>query len=310
MFEGRVLGRPDEEIVDQGAAFDISTLFTRRRMLGVIGAGLGSVVLAACGSSSSTATPASATGNDSTVAGEIPEETNGPYPADGTGSLNVLKDSGIVRSDITSSLDGGAAVKGVPLTLTFNLVNMTKGDSAFKGAALYAWQCNALGQYSMYTSGVTGETFLRGIQVADSDGNLTFKTIVPGCYTGRWPHIHFEVYPDLDSATDVSKMIATSQLAFPADMLHKIYELDEYSGSTRNLAGVGTKISDDLIFGAGDWHLQVPTVKGSVTSGYTATLTAKIDTKTKPVLSGSGSGPGGAPPSGAGAPPSGAGAGV
>lgn len=299
-FEGRPLPRPEEELVDQGAAFDITTLVTRRRMLGLIGAGFGTAVLAACGSDSGSAASSATSGGDTTSDGEIPEETNGPYPADGTNDVNVLDDSGIVRSDITSSLDGGTTVVGVPLTLTFNLVDMASGDAPFEGAALYAWQCDAGGKYSMYSSGVENETYLRGIQVADTDGNLTFRTIVPGCYTGRWPHIHFEVYPDVDSATQVTNAIATSQLAFPADMLADVYALEEYAGSTENLAGVGTQISDDDIFGEGDWSLQVPTVSGDVSGGYTASLTVNIDTTTTPTRGGTGSGggPGGGGPSG------------
>ncbi|MEZ5092992.1 intradiol ring-cleavage dioxygenase [Nocardioides sp.] len=304
-FEGRLLPRPDDEVVDQGAGFDVATVFSRRRMLGLFGAGLGVAALAACGADSSTSSGSSSTAASgstaTTSAGEIPDETNGPYPADGSNGLNVLEQSGLVRSDITSSIDGGTTVDGVPLTFTFNVVDMAGGNVPFTGAALYAWHCDAQGRYSMYTSGVEDETFLRGIQVADDSGNLTFQTIVPGCYQGRWPHIHFEVYPDLDSATDVSNAIATSQLAFPPEMLAKVYALDTYAGSTENLAGVGTQISDDHIFGDGDWQLEVPTIKGSVDAGYTATLTVNIDTTTTPSVT-SGGGPGGGGPGGDGGP--------
>ena len=34
---------------------------------------------------------------------------------------------------------------------------------------------------------------LLGVQVTDANGRVTFTLIVPGCYPGRWPHIHFEV---------------------------------------------------------------------------------------------------------------------
>lgn len=295
-YQGRLLARPDDEVVDQGAGFDVATLFTRRRMLGLVGLSVGAVTLAACGADGSSASSTSSTSgsgaSSGTSAGEIPEETNGPYPADGTNDVTVLDRSGIVRRDITTSIGGGAAVEGVPLTMRFRLVDMAGGDVPFEGAALYAWHCNAQGEYSMYSEGVEDETWLRGIQVADADGALSFETIVPGCYSGRWPHIHFEVYPDLDSATDVSEVIATSQLAFPADMLADVYALDAYSGSTQNLAGVGTKIADDNLFGEGDWTLQVPTITGDAESGYTATLEVKVDTATEPSAGGMGGGPG------------------
>ncbi|WUT71664.1 intradiol ring-cleavage dioxygenase [Streptomyces sp. NBC_00670] len=308
-YEGRPLARPNEDVVDQGAGFDVRTLLTRRRWLGLVGAGVSSVALAACsaGEAMTTRVASSASGSagSGTSDGEIPEETNGPYPADGTNDVNILERSGIVRSDITSSLDGGTTVEGVPLTLTFTVTDMANDDAAFEGVAVYVWQCDAQGLYSMYSEGVENETYLRGVQIADAEGRVTFKTIVPGCYTGRWPHLHFEVYPDADSATDVTNALATSQLALPADMLAEVYALDGYSGSTKNLEGVGTKISDDDIFAEGDWKLQTPTVSGDVDSGYTAKLTVAVDTTTEPTRGGDGGGqpPNGTPPNGT--PPSG-----
>lgn len=294
-YEGRPLDRPDDEVVDQGAAFDARTLIGRRRVLSLFGIGASTVVLAACSSNSSgpSATSTAAASGSAGTEGEIPEETNGPYPADGTNDVNVLERSGIVRSDITTSLDGGTAVEGVPLTLTLTVTDMASGDIPFEGAAVYVWQCDAQGRYSMYSQGVEEETYLRGVQFADADGVVTFKTIVPGCYTGRWPHIHFEVYPDADSATDVANVVATSQLAFPADMLGKVYALDGYSGSSDNMAGVGTRVSDDDIFGEGDWKLQAPTVSGEAGSGYVAKLDVGVDTDTEPTRGGAGQPPGG-----------------
>jgi protocatechuate 3,4-dioxygenase beta subunit len=319
-YEGRLLARPEDEVVDQGAAFDARTLVSRRGVLSLVGLGAGAVVLAACTSTSSngsgstvaTTTPTvdptedtlSGATTTGTTEGEIPEETNGPYPADGTNGVNVLEESGIVRSDVTTSLDTGTAVDGVPLTMTFTIQDMANGSIPFEGAALYMWQCDAAGLYSMYSEGAEDETYLRGVQVADADGNVTFQTIVPGCYAGRWTHIHFEVYPDVDSAISVENVIATSQLAFPPEMLADVYALDAYAGSTENLAGVGTQISDDGIFGDGDWSLQVPTVSGDVETGYIASLTVGVDTTTEPSAGGGmgNGGPGGGAPGGDGGP--------
>lgn len=307
-YEGRLLARPDDELVDQGAGFDAETLVTRRRLLGLVGAGVGAIALAACypGSSSSSGagsvSGSTTTSTSGSLIAEIPEETNGPYPADGTNGVNVLQESGIVRSDLTSSLDGGTTVEGVPFELTFVVTDMANGNAPFVGAAVYAWQCDAQGLYSMYSRGAEDETYLRGIQIADANGELTFKTIVPGCYTGRWTHIHFEVYSDEQSATEVANVIATSQLAFPPDMLTDIYALDAYAGSAENLAGVGTAISDDGIFAEGDWNLQVPTITGDVNSGYVGKLAVGVDTTTEAT-----SGGGGMPPGGGGMPPGGGG---
>ncbi|WP_406034095.1 intradiol ring-cleavage dioxygenase [Nocardioides sp. NBC_00163] len=301
-YEGRLLARPEEEVVDQGAGFDISTLLTRRRVLGLVGVGVGAAALAACGASSSgssssgsssTSTGGSAANTSTTADGEIPQETNGPYPADGTNGTNVLTESGIVRSDITSSLDGGTTVDGVPLTFTFTVTDMANDNVPFEGVAVYLWQCDAQGLYSMYSEGVEDETYLRGVQVADAKGQVTFKTIVPGCYTGRWTHMHFEVYPDADSATTGDNAIATSQVAFPEKMLNKVYELDTYAGSADNLTQV--TLENDNVFSDG-YDLEMGKFSGSPSAGYKGSLSVAVDTTTE--ASTGGAPGGGAPPEG------------
>ena len=292
-YEGRLLDRPAEDVVDQGAGFDITTLVTRRRVLGIVGAGAGAgaLALAACSTGTASTTTTAAATAPVTPAGEIPEETNGPYPADGTNGINVLEESGIVRRDITSSLDGGTTADGVPLSLTFTVTDTANGGVPFDGVAVYAWQCDAQGRYSMYSEGVEDQTYLRGIQIADADGTATFETIVPGCYTGRWTHLHFEIYPDADSATDAVHAIATSQVAFPQDMLDAVYELDTYPESARNLAQVGS-LDNDNVFGDG-YDLQMGTFTGDTATGYVGTLTVAVDTTTEPALGAGGGAPGG-----------------
>ena len=55
----------------------------------------------------------------------------------------------------------------------------------------------------MYSSGIEDENYLRGIAKTDGEGTAWFKTIFPAGYSGRWPHIHFEVY------ASVAKAVAT-----------------------------------------------------------------------------------------------------
>ncbi len=304
-YEGRLLDRVDDEVVDQGVAFDLRTLVSRRSVLGLIGLGAGSVVLAACtsaggssgagASSSATATPgASATGGAGTLpAGEIPDETAGPYPGDGSNGADVLERSGIVRSDIRSSLDGGTTAAGVPITLSMTVLDMAAGDVPFTDVAVYVWHCDAAGGYSMYSDGITDETYLRGVQVADRTGTVTFSSVFPACYSGRWPHVHFEVYPDVGSITDSTKAIATSQLALPEDVCRTVYALSKYDGSTANLDRVS--LASDNVFSDDSGALQLPTVTGDATSGYALALTVRIDTGTTPTAGsapGGGAGPG------------------
>ena len=294
-FEGRLLDRADEEIVDQGAAFDIRTVMSRRGVLGLAGLGLGAVVFAACtpaassGTGSTTtpsATPSasaapSATG---TVSAEIPDETAGPYPGDGSNGPDVLTDSGIVRSDIRSSIDGGATADGVPLTFSLQIIDMANGGIPFAGAAVYAWHCTAQGEYSMYSDGLEDVTYLRGVQVADAEGRVSFTSIFPGCYSGRWPHIHFEVFPDLASITDASNAISTSQLALPEAVCATVYAESGYEGSTRNLNGI--TLASDNVFGEDSGELQLATVTGAIANGYIATLVVGVDTTTVPTAGG------------------------
>ncbi|MFT3797793.1 intradiol ring-cleavage dioxygenase [Microbacterium sp.] len=294
-YEGRTLPRPDEEVVDQGAAFDLGTLLSRRRILGLVGIGAGTAALAACSAVSNAASTATATAtatstptptptatatSETLPAGEIPDETAGPYPGDGSNGPDVLEQSGIVRSDIRTNVDGGTAVDGVPLEFTLRITDMANGDVPFEGVAVYAWHCTAQGEYSMYSTGLENDTFLRGVQVADADGQVTFTSIVPGCYSGRWPHIHFEVYPSVSDITDSGNAIATSQIAFPESVLTEVYQQAAYSGSAGNLSQI--TLATDNVFGNDGGVLQLATVTGSVAAGYQATLVARVDTATAP----------------------------
>ncbi|WP_091035781.1 intradiol ring-cleavage dioxygenase [Microbacterium oxydans] len=306
-YEGRLLDRVDEEVVDQGAAFDIRTLMSRRGVLGLAGVGLGAVVLAACapaasGGASSTPTPTTSSGADAGSASvtEIPDETAGPYPGDGSNGPDVLEDSGIVRQDIRSSIDGAATADGVPLTFELQILDLANGGVPFSGVAVYAWHCTAQGEYSMYSSGLEDVTYLRGVQVADADGKVSFTSIFPGCYSGRWPHIHFEIYPGVASITDSTTAIATSQLALPQDACAAVYAEAAYDGSARNLSQI--TLASDNVFGEDSGALQVATVSGSVSGGYAATLMVGVDTTTAPTA---GAAPGGGEggPGGGGQPP-------
>ena len=297
-YEGRRLPRPDEELVDQGLAFDVGTLMSRRRILGVLGLGAVGVGLAACGagSSSSPASSSSSVGTATAAAGEIPDETAGPYPGDGSNGPDVLEQSGIVRSDIRSSFgDSTGTAEGVPMTLELTVTDLANGGAPFEGVAVYVWHCTREGGYSMYSSGVEDQNFLRGVQVADSSGLVRFTSIFPACYDGRWPHIHFEVYPDQASIADATKAIATSQVALSKATCEQVYAENGYEASVANLAKVS--LSTDNVFGDDGGVSQLGRVTGDVSTGVTVALAAAVDTRTTPSGGGApGRGPGGGPP--------------
>ena len=299
-YQGRLLPRPDEEVVDQGLDFDVRTLLSRRRMLKAFGLGAGMFALAACGVDASSSSDASATG--ATGVTEIPDETAGPYPGDGSNGPDVLEESGIVRSDIRSSFGTSTTTaEGVPLEFELTILDLAKDNAPFVGVAVYVWHCDRAGKYSMYSQDVEDENYLRGVQVTDADGKVRFTSIVPACYSGRWPHIHFEVYPDEASITDSANAIATSQLAFPKDVVDLVYATEGYEDSVANLAQVS--LESDNVFGDDGAAHQLATVTGDVSKGFVATLTAPVDMTTEPTGGGAPGGggqgaPGGNPPSG------------
>ncbi|HST48376.1 intradiol ring-cleavage dioxygenase [Jatrophihabitans sp.] len=293
--------QPASEIEDhdRGLEFDLQTL-SRRGALAFLGTGL--LAVAGCSSaakvtsagsgtatssaattatsptaaaSSASASSASSTGTAAESYTEIPEETSGPYPGDGSNGPNVLTQSGIVRSDIRSSFGTSTTTaKGVPLTVTLTLRDSANGYQAIKGAAVYLWHCNIDGEYSLYGQNVSGENYLRGVQESDADGQVTFTTIFPAAYSGRWPHIHFEVYSSLANATAAGKIVATSQLALPAEACAKVYATSGYSQSVANLAR--TSLTSDMVFGDDGGIHQLASMSGSVSAGYTAALTVGV----------------------------------
>ncbi len=263
---------------DRGLEFDLATLRNRRRVLGLFG-GAGLAVLAGCSPTPTSTAPAATTtpGSTSTSAAgtpgadveEIPQETGGPFPGDGSNGPNVLTESGIVRGDIRSSFGSASGVAdGVPLTIKLSVLDAGT-DSAMAGAAVYLWHCDMQGRYSLYSQGVTNENYLRGVQEADATGTLTFTSIFPAAYSGRWPHIHFEVYPTLAEATKAGNKIKTSQLALPEDVCDTVYATKGYETSVRNMAR--TSLANDNVFSDG-YDRQLATVTGDVSAGFVAAL--------------------------------------
>jgi protocatechuate 3,4-dioxygenase beta subunit len=185
----------------------------------------------------------------------------------------VLTQSGIVRSDITSSFGSSTTkAEGVPLGITMT-INDFANKSPMAGGAVYVWHCDQEGRYSLYSQGVTDENYLRGVQETDDRGQVRFTTIFPSCYSGRWPHIHFEVYPSLAKATSSASKIATSQMALPEATAKAVYATNGYQQSVSNLSRVS--LASDNVFSDG-YDLQMPTVTGDPSSGYRLTLRCAV----------------------------------
>jgi protocatechuate 3,4-dioxygenase beta subunit len=270
----------DDEF-ERGLAHDLTTLASRRRVLGLFGGAAAAVALAACGSSGSEGSSTTTAAGASTTAGAsgtgssssaIPEETAGPYPGDGSNGPDVLSEADVVRQDITTSFAGlSGTAEGEPLTIELALTD-TSGQ-ALSGLAVYAWHCTAEGGYSLYSSGLEDQNFLRGVQETGSDGVASFTSVFPGCYDGRWPHIHFEVYSSLDDIVSGSP-IATSQIALPEATCAEVYASDDrYSASVSNLTRVS--LESDMVF-ADSYEQELGTITGAVGDGLTVRLAVPV----------------------------------
>ncbi|MFN8026285.1 MAG: 3,4-dioxygenase subunit beta [Acidimicrobiia bacterium] len=252
---------------------DGSSAANASKSSGTSGSGSSGTTSTTAGATTTTAGGATTSSTDNTV---IPEETAGPYPGDGSNGPDVLSESGVVRTDITSSFGSSTTkVDGVPAKIRYELVNANNGQP-LQNAAVYTWHCDGQGRYSMYSNGVTNENFLRGVQSSGSDGVVAFDSIFPGCYSGRWPHVHFEVYPSTSSATSASGRIATSQIAIPREVCESVYSnfSGQYPGSSSNLSQLS--LDTDMVFRDDGAVHELATVGGDANSGYTLTLRVPV----------------------------------
>jgi protocatechuate 3,4-dioxygenase beta subunit len=287
---------------DRGLEFDLSTIMSRRSLGMFFGAGGAAAALAACtpggspGTATSSAAPGTAAASGAPAAGgtaagaspsptltraiaecgvEIPKETAGPFPADGSNGPNLLEASGVVRRDIASSFGTGTArAEGVPLAFTLTLLDNANGCVPLAGAAVYAWHCDRDGRYSMYDPELSSENYLRGVQEADANGQATFTSIFPGAYPGRWPHIHFEVFESMRNATAAGQVLAVSQIALTKAACDDVYSTPGYGASRRAMGR--TSLQQDSVFRNDGGIYQLATMAGSAAAGYTAGLNVTI----------------------------------
>ncbi len=291
---------------DQGLSHDLAMIerlkIGRRRALSWLGSAGGTALLAGCGgesgsSASSTTISTTATPTPSSTATPTPTstsssssctvpatETNGPYPADGTNTApgltsNALTYSGVTRSDIRSSFAGSSTTvaAGIVVDITLTLVDANNGCTPLVGYAVYVWHCDKDGKYSLYD--LPNESYLRGVQVTDANGQVKFKTIFPGCYSGRYPHIHFEVFSSAANATGGRYARLISQFAMPATQCAQVYATSAYASSLTNYNRV--TIATDNVFSdntTAQMTVMTLVMSGDVSAGYTATSTIGIAT--------------------------------
>jgi protocatechuate 3,4-dioxygenase beta subunit len=142
-----------------------------------------------------------------------PEQIEGPF----------YLDQGRIRENISEGKPGA------PLRLVLSVLEASASCAPIPKVAVDVWQCDALGIYSGYEGAaiaprhvepVDGKTFLRGTQLADAAGAVRFRTIYPGWYQGRTPHVHVKLR--------VGEKVATTQLYFPDEVTNAVYARAPY----------------------------------------------------------------------------------
>ena len=190
-----------------------------------------------------------------------PSETEGPY----------YFNANLVREDIRTDVDTGEFHDGLPLRMTFIVVN--QNCVPIPNVLVDIWHADKDGVYSGYVQpggNTVGEDFMRGVQSTDGSGQCSFITSYPGWYPGRATHIHFKVR--LSSTTYV-----TSQFAFLNEVNDSVYETPLYSGRGAN----PTTNGDDNIFGSDEpLHQIMDCVPNEETGGYDGTFTIGVDAPT------------------------------
>jgi protocatechuate 3,4-dioxygenase beta subunit len=213
----------------------------------------------------STSTSTTTTTSTSGTCVVAPTETEGPYPYPSGEANNPLE-----RSDITEGTQ-----TGVPLSLTFIVVDAGNNCNVVTDARVDIWHCNKDGYYSGYanqnsglgTESYVGQTWLRGYQLTDSSGLAKFTTIYPGWYSGRATHIHIEVY-----VNNVLKK--TTQFAFPESINNTVYASSLYA--THGTNPITNEADSILGNSATDLANETFSLTGSVSEGYTGSHTVGI----------------------------------
>jgi protocatechuate 3,4-dioxygenase beta subunit len=278
---------------------------TRRSVLHVL-AGSGAALAFGCGSKTTdvggggsggatgtTTTTTTASSSGGSTCAVSPEGEIGPYFADDSAA-------GFNRSDITSNLDGTSTQSGIPLALTVTVIDAQKGCVPYVGAQIDIWHCNAAGVYSdIAGENTTAEQWLRGYQITDAEGRVTFKTIVAGWYAGRTTHIHLRIRSSYSEASSTSDGTNTTQCFFEQTFVDTLATtVTPYSAEGKN----PTTNASDRVYAEQEDGANELTLTGDDTSGYTAAVTIAL-----PITAtyDAGTTMGGLPDGGMGGPPDG-----
>ncbi|KAI0888663.1 aromatic compound dioxygenase [Annulohypoxylon maeteangense] len=158
-----------------------------------------------------------------------PEITNGPYY--------------VVGEKMRSNVKEALYCDGIDLFLEVQYID-TNTCEPIPAVAVDIWNCNATGTYSgiategNYATGGYNSTYLRGIQLTDGDGVVSFETIFPGHYGGRAVHTHLlshnnaQVMPNGTISVWNSPVSHIGQLFWPEDLRAEVEATYPYNTNT------------------------------------------------------------------------------
>ena len=145
-----------------------------------------------------------------------PRATEGPY------YLN----NRLNRQDISEGKPG--------LETWYYFLVVDQNCNPIPGAIVDVWHNDGLGVYSGFANqGTTGQTYIRGVQVANANGLVGFKSIYPGWYQGRCTHVHLKVHLQNNTALTTQTYFVDSI----SDQVHTLlvpYSARGAAGRTRN----------------------------------------------------------------------------
>ncbi|TFA99738.1 hypothetical protein CCMA1212_008460 [Trichoderma ghanense] len=155
-----------------------------------------------------------------------PEVTIGPYYVAGE----------YFRSNVLES----EYCEGINMFLEVQYIDINTCEP-IPSVAVDVWNCNATGVYSGVDA--TGEgglnsTYLRGVQLTDNEGVVSFETIFPGHYSGRAIHTHLLAHTNatLEPNGTISVWDAPvahiGQLFYPEDLVEEVEATYPYNTNT------------------------------------------------------------------------------